>query len=78
MITKMPHSIVLIYQGVTRDIVRGKGKVSLMSSVFVIHRIKRSMPSPKPPCGTEPYFREIKIPIIGRRIESFFLDPLSD
>gem|GEM_PF-3051715 len=42
-------SIILIYQGVTRDIVRGKGTVSLISPAFVIHRIKRSMPSPKPP-----------------------------
>ena len=46
--------IFLIYHGVTRDIVRGKGTVSLISSAFVIHRIKRSIPSPKPPCGTEP------------------------
>jgi hypothetical protein len=46
--------IILIYHGLTRDIVRGKGTVSLISSAFVIHRIKRSMPSPKPPCGTEP------------------------
>ncbi len=46
--------IILIYHGVTRDIVRGKGTVSLISSAFIIHRIKRSIPSPKPPCGTEP------------------------
>jgi DNA-binding protein Alba len=43
--------------GVTRDIVLGNSTVSLMSSTFVIQRIKRSMPSPKPPCGTEPYLR---------------------
>lgn len=48
------HYYFLIYHGVTRDIVRGKGTVSLISSAFVIHRIKRSIPSPKPPCGTEP------------------------
>lgn len=43
--------------GVTRDIVLGNSTVSLMSSTFVIQRIKRSMPSPKPPCGTEPNLR---------------------
>jgi hypothetical protein len=46
-----------LFYGATRDIVRGNRTVSLMSSAFVIHLIRRSMPSPKPPCGTDPYFR---------------------
>src|SRR5215212_394678 len=42
--------------GVALDIVLGKRDVSLISSTFIIHLIKRSIPSPNPPCGTDPYF----------------------
>ena len=55
----------LLFYGLTRDIVLGNRTVSFISCRFAIHLTKRSIPIPNPACGT--WLRTFLDPITNRR-----------